>query len=124
MGKEKNQLPALPLKKLAETYLKDCSKTNKLSYCEDCSMVKTLNNFFGDRVAQEITTQIIEQYKARRRKTPVGDHFVSGARVNRELALLKQAYNKGIDWGLVLDNPVKRVKFFSEKDRSRTRYLS
>ncbi len=124
MGKEKNQLPALTLKKLLETYLKDYSKTNKLSYYEDCSMVKTLNNFFGDKGASEITPQIIEQYKARRRKTPVGDHFVSGARVNRELALLKQAYNKGIDWGLVLDNPVKRVKFFSEKDRSRTRYLT
>ena len=124
MGKEKNQLPALPLKQLLETYLNDYSKTNKLSYCEDFSMVKTLNNFFGDKVASEITPQVIEQYKAHRRQTPVGDHFVSGARVNRELALLKQTYNKGIDWGLVLDNPVKRVKFFSEKDRSRTRYLA
>ncbi len=124
LGKEKGQLPAIPLKQLLETYLKDYSKTNKLSYRIDCSMVKTLNNFFGDRVASEITPQVIEQYKSHRRQTPVGDHFISGARVNRELALLKQAYNKGMDWGLVLDNPVKRVKFFSEKDRSRTRYLS
>jgi len=124
LGKEKGQLPAIPLKQLLETYLKDYSKTNKLSYNIDCSMVKTLNNFFGNQVSSEITPQVIEQYKSHRRRTPVGDHYISGARVNRELALLKQAYNKGIDWGLVMDNPVRRVKFFSEKDRGRTRYLT
>jgi len=124
LGKEKGQLPPITLKHLLGTYLEDYSKTNKLTYNDDCSIVNTLNKYFGDKLVSEVTPQLIEQYKAYRRQTPVGNHFVSGARVNRDLAMLKQAYNKGIDWGLVLDNPIKRVKFFNEKDRSRTRYLT
>jgi len=124
LGKEKNQLPPLLLKQLLGTYLKDYSKTNKLTYSDDCSIVKTLNSFFGDKVVSEITTQLIEQYKSHRRQTTVRRHLISGARVNRELAILKHAFNKGMEWGLALDNPVRRVKFFNEKDRGRTRYLT
>lgn len=39
-----------------------------------------------------VTPQLIEQFKAHRRQTPMGNHFVGGARVNRDLAMLKQAY--------------------------------
>ncbi|MFH1618594.1 MAG: site-specific integrase [bacterium] len=124
LGKEKNQLPPLPLKMLLETYLKDYSKTNKLSYNDDCSIVRILNNFFGERLTSDITPHLIERYKSHRRQTLVGGHPLSGAKVNRELAILKTAFNKGTEWGLVLDNPVRRVKFFSEKNRGRTRYLT
>jgi len=34
---------------------------------------------------------------------------------NRELACLKTMFNKAIDWGLVSENPVRKVKLFPEK---------
>jgi len=49
---------------------------------------------------------------------------ISPATVNREVSILKTAYNKGIEWELVKENPIEKVKFFSERDRARTRYLS
>jgi len=40
---------------------------------------------------------------------------VSGATVNRELALLKHMFNLAIDWDLYTgSNPLRKVKFFQE----------
>ena len=55
----------------------------------------------------DITPPDIEGYKLHRRKQ------VSGATVNRELALLKRMFNLAINWDLYLaSNPVRKVKFF------------
>ena len=62
--------------------------------------------------------------KNHRRLKLIAGRPITGATVNRDLACLKTAFSKGIQWGLVLSNPVKMVKFYSEKDRARTRYLS
>lgn len=123
-GKTLGRQTKLSLKKLLDTYLNDYSKVNKLSHKYDAIAIKTLLGYFGKDNVSDVTAQKIERYKASRRRTIWGGKQISGARVNRELAVLKAAFNKGIEWGMVLENPVQRVKFFSEKDRSRTRFLS
>lgn len=57
------------------------------------------------------------QYKSKRLEE------VKPATVNRELACLKHLYNKAIDWGLVEQNPLKKVKLLKEPP-GRIRYLS
>lgn len=86
------------------------AKTNKRSWLRDEQMLKQLEEFFGtQRDLSDIRPVEIEKYKMYRYET------VSGATVNRELALLKRMFNLAIDWDLFLAaNPVRRVKFFRE----------
>lgn len=86
------------------------AKGNKRSWLRDEQMLKQLTTFFGiDRQFREIIAADIEGFKLFRKKQ------VSGATVNRELALLKRIFNLAIDWDLYLgSNPVRKVKFFQE----------
>ncbi len=125
------ELAPIKLRDLCNRFLNDYSKPNKRSYKADTYIVNCLNAFFGDRLASDVTAHGVEQFKAHRRQTFIPEseegraaRQISGARINRELSLLKTIYNKGVEWGLVESNPVDRVKFFSEKGRARTRYLT
>ncbi|MDI6642184.1 MAG: tyrosine-type recombinase/integrase [Elusimicrobiota bacterium] len=60
---------------------------------------------------------MIENYKSWRLKT------VKPATVNRELACLKNMYNRAIDWDLTSINPIRKVKLFHESP-GRVRFLS
>ncbi len=86
------------------------AKTNKRSWLRDEQMLGNLYEYFGkERQLTEVTPVVIEGYKVHRRAK------VSGATVNRELALLKRMFNLAIAWDLFLDtNPVRKVKFFRE----------
>jgi integrase len=86
------------------------AKANKRSWLRDQQMLEHLQQFFGsERQLAELSAADIEGYKLHRRG------FVSGATVNRELALLKRMFNLAIAWDLFLDlNPVRKVKFFRE----------
>lgn len=91
----------------------DYAKLHKRSWLRDEQMLKSLNAFFGiERQIREICASDIEGFKAQRRKE------VSGATVNRELALLKHMFNLAIDWDLFPGpNPLRKVKFFQEINR-------
>ena len=86
------------------------AKVNKRSWLRDQQMLENLSNFLGkERLLTEVTPIEIEGYKVHRRAE------VSGATVNRELALLKRMFNLAITWDLFLSaNPVRKVKFFRE----------
>lgn len=86
------------------------AKSNKRSWLRDHQMLENLKKFFGsERQLAELSAVDIEGYKLHRRG------FVSGATINRELALLKRMFNLAIAWDLFLDlNPVRKVKFFRE----------
>ena len=122
--KASGKLAPLKLRDLLATYLKDYARVNKSSFARDESVVEHLNGFFGEKQAADITPRDLERYKATRRETVHAGKTISGATVNRELAILKTAFNKAIEWGLLETNPVEKVKFFSERDRARIRYLS
>ncbi len=99
----------ISLESFAERYM-EYAKTNKRSWLRDQQLLKPLKEFFhAERQLAEITPPEIEGYKLRRRRQ------VSGATVNRELALLKHMFNLAIDWDLYLgSNPLRKVKFFQE----------
>lgn len=64
-----------------------------------------------------MTPHLIEKYQRERKEQ------VSGATVNRELALLKAMFSVAIKWEKAVTNPVKQVKFFPE-ERKPLRILS
>lgn len=84
----------ISLEDFAKRYM-EYAKTNKRSWLRDQQMLKPLKGFFrAERLLVDITPPDIEGYKLHRRKQ------VSGATVNRELALLKRMFNLAIDWDL------------------------
>src|SRR3972149_9059906 len=99
-----------------ERYLQEYSKPNKKSYERDITSKKALSKFFHSMMLQQITPCTIERYKSERQKdvTRYGKPPAK-ATINRELALLKNMFTKAIEWGLVSNNPTKKVKLFPEK---------
>ncbi|MBD3203705.1 tyrosine-type recombinase/integrase [Candidatus Woesearchaeota archaeon] len=101
-------------------YLENYSKINKKSWkCDDYALNAHLIPYFGQFKLNDITPLLIERYRAERLETGV-----KKSSTNRELALLKKMFNLAIDWDYVRDNPVKKVKLFSEKDNLKERVLS
>ena len=78
--------------------------------------MKQLIPAFGEKCLHEITSMLIERYKAERSRE------VSHAYVNREPACLKCMFNKAIDWSMTRENPACKVKLFKENNQ-RMRYL-
>ncbi|MBI2118976.1 MAG: site-specific integrase [Elusimicrobia bacterium] len=107
----------IKLSELMNDYLGLYSKHNKLSYSNDVLAVNRMCKFFSTIMAHELTTEQIEQYRIKRLST------VSKSTVNRDMSLLKHIFNKGIEWGKITSNPVEKIKFYSEKENKRIRYL-
>jgi len=99
----------ISLEEFAERYM-EYAKTNKRSWLRDEQLLRPLKEFFrAERQLADITAPDIEGYKLWRRRQ------VSGATVNRELALLKHMFNLAIDWDLYMgSNPLRKVKYFQE----------
>ncbi|MGB6865484.1 MAG: tyrosine-type recombinase/integrase, partial [Candidatus Aminicenantaceae bacterium] len=105
---------------LSECYVRDYAKQNKKTWKNDVRCLEaSLKPFFGRFKLKEISPHHIEKYRAVRLETGV-----TKATVNRELALMKKMFNLAIDWELAGSNPVKKIKFFSEKDNQKERILS
>lgn len=83
--------------------------------------------FFGDIKLTKITPLMVEDYKIERLENGSGrreDEKVRNSTINRELQCLRKIFNKAIDWSYVVDNPIKKVDFLSEKGSIRKRVLS
>jgi excisionase family DNA binding protein len=105
---------------LSKMYLEDYAKHNKTSWKDDqYRLDANMVPFFGKWLVVDISPQHIERYKGHR----LGED-VSRSTINRELTILKKMFNLAIDWGLTTNNPVRRVKLFSEKDTQKERILT
>ena len=93
-------------------------KADKRSLSRDEASFKNILPVFRYRRLDQIAAKDIEAYKKNRRLR------VSGATVNRELALLKCLFNVAIQNDLLIRNPVTAVKFFPESGKRRDRVLS
>ena len=81
--------------------------------------IKNLRPFFGETLICQVTPSMINEYKIKRRNDGVGP-----ASINRELAMVKNAFNKAVkEWGWVRDNPVTRISMEKEPP-GRVRYLT
>lgn len=85
-----------------------------------------LKRFFSDYYMDDITTKHIAEYRAMRLSEKAKDKLtnVSPSTVNREIELLRSMFNRAVEWGDALKNPVKNDLITSEKDFQRTRYLT
>lgn len=104
----------------SQTYIDDYAKQHKKSWRDDQYRLEAnMIPFFGSLCLHEITSQTIEQYRAKRLKSGV-----SRSTVNRELTILKKMFNLAVDWGLAQSNPATKVKLFSENDTQKERILA
>ncbi|HEX3034437.1 MAG TPA: tyrosine-type recombinase/integrase [Thermodesulfobacteriota bacterium] len=107
-----------------ERYINEYSKVNKRAWKRDEASGKALLKFFSGKTLTQITSWLVEKYKAQRQneKSRFGTP-VARTTINRELSCLKTMFNKAIEWGLVSSNPAKKVKLFPEKP-NKVRVLS
>lgn len=97
---------------------------------EDCnvenyrSTLKPGLAYFEGRFAQEIPKEEWERYRVWRRQPNADGISISRSTVNKEMAYFGAAYNKGIEWKRVLENPCTGIKKYNVKELWRTRYLS
>ncbi len=81
--------------------------------------IKNMLPFFGQYTLAEVTPKRIVQYKAKRYA-----EGVKPATINRELAIMKNAFNIAIrEWEWCRDNPVRRVSMEKEHN-TRDRWLT
>jgi len=111
----------------AEEYLELHSKVNNKSWRKsDLCNVNLLKKHFFGRHLTDITSRIVEEFKAQKLNEVITgkvNHTVSPARVNRLLSCLKCMFNKAHAWGRYSgENPVKKVKMLRENN-TRTRFL-
>lgn len=99
------------------------SKTNKRSYIDDVYMCKVFCQFFKGYYLDEITPQLIEDYKRWRVEgiTRNGTRRSPG-RVNRELNSLSRIFSLAVDNELLSINPARKKRF--KLDDERKRFLS
>lgn len=91
---------------LCTEYLENYSKVNKRSWRRDLSSIKHFLDYFGDKKLNQITSWLIEKYKAERKK------LVKKSTVNRELDTFRHIFNKAVDWGYIDKSPYTGVKKF------------
>jgi len=92
-------------------------KSDKRSLARDKASFKNLAPFFGTSFLHAISKTDVTLYQ-KKRKTQV-----SGATVNRELALLRHLFNIAIEQGYTRDNPARRVKMFKEQKCKRRTFV-
>ncbi|MFC2164051.1 tyrosine-type recombinase/integrase [Acidobacteriota bacterium] len=109
----------LKLKEFSDLFIENYSKVNKLSWKDDLYRLQRINDFFGVVFLDELSPIDIEKFKSYKLK-----EGVTKTTVNHYLKTLKRMFNIAISWGYATKNPVKEVKFYSERDSQRERILT
>jgi len=115
----KKDVPDLSFREMGDLYMERCSKPKKKSWkTSDRVFLGPLGRAFGDFKLGNLRPEMVEDYMAKR----LADGL-KPCSVNREVSCLRTIYNVAISWGYVSENPVKKVKLFSEKENIRERVL-
>ncbi|MEP7153897.1 MAG: site-specific integrase [Nitrospira sp.] len=103
---------------LMDRYLQEHA-SRRANYRRYVDMVRNLRTFFGNPTLVQVTPKSIVAYKNKRYADGV-----KPATINRELALLKKAFNLACrEWEWSTDNPVCRVSMEKEQN-TRDRWLT
>ena len=87
------------------------------TYEDYCIFLNKLNHFFGRKLLCQITKDEVEIY----RNTMASE--LSKVTSNRYLFIIKQVFKKGLSLKAILEDPVKQIHKFSEKDHERKEFL-
>ncbi|MEM4721767.1 MAG: tyrosine-type recombinase/integrase [Candidatus Methanomethylicaceae archaeon] len=105
-------------REMMEKYLTEYA-SKRVSFKSFQGYVKKPVAYLGDYTLTEITPRIVNEFKVRRLS-----EGVKPATVNRELAVMKKAFNLALkEWEWVRENPVVRVSMEKE-DNKRDRWLT
>lgn len=103
----------------SQIYLKDYIMLTRRNFQSDVYRLKKLTDCFQDTKLRAITPLMVERFRASRLKA--GN---TKSTTNRYLALLKRMFNIAVEEGYLEENPVKKVKLYSEKDNLKERILT
>lgn len=107
-------------REMADLFLEKYSKVNKKSWkTSDWVYLRRLKPYFGSYILSKISPEMIEEYKSERLSTGI-----KKCSVNREISCMRKIYNVAISWGYATANPLKEVRFYSERENIRERVLS
>ena len=108
----------IPFGEFADKYMNEYAKSEKTSWKTDEYKLRTVRKFFGNIRAGSITEVMVREFREARLR-----EGIAKTTANRYLALLRKMFNWAIARGLLISNPVKGIKMFSETDRVRDRIL-
>ncbi len=122
--------PAIALSEIAPRYLEHKRSLEQRAVHSKATILRVLQAGLGDAALHEITPKAVDAYIAARRAgqvtLPSGrQRPVSMARVNRELAVLRNLLNKAEEWAYRVPegrHPVKGK--LGKESRGRTRFLT
>ena len=98
-------------KTFAQSFLDDYMMTARRNFRPDVCRLNKLCDYFKDVDLRTITPLMVERF--RKSKLKDGNKRSS---CNRYLALMKRMFNVAIQEGYAEENPVQKVKLYSEKD--------
>lgn len=108
----------MTLKEFMPKYLKySVTNKKKKAYARDRSCSVHLLAFFGEYTLCDIKPSPVEEYKAMRIEK------VENRTVNIELTTLRAMLNRAVDWEIIKENPMKKVKKLPQASE-RIRYLT
>jgi excisionase family DNA binding protein len=114
------KLRPVKFSQLAKLYVEDHAKLKKRSWKTDDYMIeRSMKPFFGEKPISEITPLEIQRWMSWRL-----EQGVTKITVNRGLQILKKMFNIAIGEGFMAENPVRKVRMFSEKDNVKERILT
>jgi integrase len=105
-------------REFAKVFLTDYMMVSRRNFKSDRFRLEALKEFFEDVDLRQITPLQCE--RLRKARLEKGN---AKATVNRFLALLKRLFTIAIQEGYAEENPVKKIKLFSERDTLKERLL-
>ena len=117
----------IPLKRIANHTFKELAE-HYLNWAERQRAIKSKKSFvkimlahFGDLPLRSFNTRLIEEYQ-----TGILADGKKPATANRHLAMLKHMFTKAVDWEMVEDEVLKKVRALKllKENNKRLRYLS
>ena len=116
---EKQKRQRVTFDSLADMYISDWAKVNKLgSWKTDEARIKDMKEFFKGRLADSITSQDIERFKVKKKASDL-----KLSTLNKYIQILSKLFNCGISWGYLKENPCRGVRKYPDEPFRRTRVL-
>ena len=116
--------PKMKFSEMLDWYLEQELVKAKKSFRCDLYRGQLLMVHFGEFMADEITQIQVRNFQIKRKNESSGHgKYVKPATINREIALMRAAYNLAMDQGLVTTNPCRKIKMLKENN-VRDRVLS
>ena len=96
----------------SKQYLEWAKDNHKAWKSMDAVRIRALSPFFKGKRLHHIIPFLIEGYKSLRKDK------VKPATINRELTVLSSIFSRAVDWGLLIDHPMKGGKVKKLKEES------